>query len=192
MKPRRKRKSHAANVALSKFLLRSSATTEVNGNATTTCSICSEDVNCKLHDYIPNELNRVLGHGTTPYLSLFVPTILRGYKNVPGKNRYKNVPVTCCTGTGCAIATVLVPPYMYSTYALRDQSLALVLLRLEKLRVTTALAPGRRSASRLFSKLAFSKEQTRSRSLVMNILTHTFSLDTLVSNRDSHSHSRGN
>jgi hypothetical protein len=162
-------------------------------NATTITSISSAFVNRNFSNYIRNELRPRLGHRDKPLFVPFCPyPFPRGVKTYQGRGGVKTYQVGS-TPVLASYSRCSTPLNITKVIRRCDQSLAPT-LRLEKLRVTTALAPGRRSASRLFSKLAVPKEQKRSRSLLDSHSRSLVTLSpvTLASNRDSLLVSRGN
>jgi hypothetical protein len=168
-----------------KFLSRSSAHGyDSHWNKTTKASISSGYVNRKLLDYIQIELNPRLGTEGQPSIFPICPyPLLGGVKTYQGRGGVKTYQVGS-TPVLLSCSRCSTPPNITKVIRRRDQSLAPT-LRLEKLRVPTALAPRRRSAAHLFSKLAVPKENStssisssssgRSRALVTEASSHFFS-----------------
>ena len=174
-----------------KFLLRSSPTAEATGSATTTSSICSEDVKCNRHDYRKGRPSSRLGTCAQATIRPACP-----FYSPRGADAYQGQGVLDAYQVGSApvLASYIrcsAPLDILKYTRRRAKRPRAFLLRLEKLRVSRcalarALTSCAETRSRLFSKLAVPKEHStsstssssssgRSRALVTEASSHSFS-----------------
>jgi hypothetical protein len=176
MSPAGKEKALRRTGLSPKFLSRSSATNEFYGNATTTSSICSDDVKCNRQGYINIRC-------TPTAFQLFAP-FQASFEKLKSANC--DGVIECSKGDGvieCSRTSItgdslfhsggdITPLYIFYICSARQRPRAL-LLRLEKLRVSRyalarALTSCAETRSRWFSKLAVPKEYCgSSRALVV-------------------------